>query len=64
VSVRTEAIDTFDALPELPEDFTSAWATVLLDIWEKQSPGRSDQRDDGAGVTDRGARTEDERHGA
>jgi len=22
---------------ELPEDFASAWATVLLDLWEKRS---------------------------
>lgn len=22
---------------ELPEDFTSAWASVLLDLWERRS---------------------------
>ena len=23
---------------DLPEDFAAAWATVLLDIWQKQQP--------------------------
>lgn len=29
---------------ELPEDFTSAWASVLLDLWEKRS--RPDRHSD------------------
>lgn len=32
------------AKQELPEDFTSAWASVLLDLWEKRS--RPDRRAD------------------
>ena len=36
--MRTEAPELID---ELPEDFTSAWATVVLDLWERrQSPER------------------------
>ena len=26
---------------ELPDDFTSAWASVLLDLWVKQKPQES-----------------------
>lgn len=31
--MRTEALEQID---ELPEDVAAAWATVLLDLWEKQ----------------------------
>jgi hypothetical protein len=31
--MRTEALERID---ELPEDVAAAWATVLLDLWEKQ----------------------------
>jgi len=31
--MRTEAPEQID---ELPEDVAAAWATVLLDLWEKQ----------------------------
>jgi hypothetical protein len=31
--MRTEALEQID---ELPEDVAAAWATVLLDLWEKK----------------------------
>lgn len=31
--MRTEAVEQID---ELPEDVAAAWATVLLDLWDKQ----------------------------
>jgi len=38
--MRTETTEQID---ELPEDFAAAWATVLLDLWEKrQSQERRD----------------------
>jgi hypothetical protein len=37
--MQTELIDRTDSRPELPEDVASAWANVLLDLWEKGSGG-------------------------
>jgi len=34
-----------EAVDQLPEDFTSAWATVLLDLWEKRSRADRDTGD-------------------
>jgi len=31
--MRTETAEQID---ELPEDFAAAWATVLLDLWERR----------------------------
>jgi hypothetical protein len=35
--MQTELTDRTDSGPELPEDVASAWANVLLDLWEKRS---------------------------
>jgi hypothetical protein len=31
-------MDSQNFVDDLPEDFAAAWATVLLDIWQKQQP--------------------------